>query len=272
MSPAVADVEASVVAIDSGGVPLHGVLYAPTAPVGGLVFCHPFAEEKKCAHRALVDLARGCAEAGWAALSFDMRGCGDSPGAFGDQDPDAWRQDIRAALDFLAAAIERPVGLLGLRLGATLAAQVAGEREGLACLVMLEPVVIGERYVRDNLRRSIIKAMLTKREGGESFDAAQVTAAAGAGSVDFDGYPVSAAMQEQLKALDLLASPPSYAGPTLVVNLGAGGEVPQELRELADACPRGDAIAVHQEPIWQRIGLMDASPMVQATVDWLQHI
>jgi len=124
----VTGVDESVVTIGSGNLGLHGVLHAPGEPVGGLVLCHPFAEEKKCAHRTLVDLARGCVDAGWAALRFDMRGCGDSPGDFGEADLSDWRADISAATEMLASELERPVGLAGLRLGATLAAQVAGER------------------------------------------------------------------------------------------------------------------------------------------------
>jgi len=266
----VTGVDESVVTIRSGNVGLHGVLHAPGEPVGGLVLCHPFAEEKKCAHRTLVDLARGCVEVGWAALRFDMRGCGDSPETFGEVDLDDWRADISAAAEMLAEQLGRRVGLAGLRLGATLAAQVAGERDDIACLALLEPVVSGERYIKDNLRRSIIKAMLTKRDGGEQF--AGVTSATGDGdAVDFDGYPVSAAMQAQIKSADLLAAAPSYDGRTLVLNLGAGGEVSEELRALAESFASGSAVAVRQEPVWQRIGLMDATPTIEVVTGWLQH-
>ena len=58
-------VEERVVEFVSGGAPLHGVLHTPDQEQGrALVFCHPFAEEKKCAHRALVETARACAAAG----------------------------------------------------------------------------------------------------------------------------------------------------------------------------------------------------------------
>jgi len=261
----------SVVTVESGGMGLHGVLHASPSPVGGLVLCHPFAEEKKCAHRALVDLARGCTEVGWATLSFDLRGCGDSPGGFGQFDLTDWRADIAAALQMLAAELGRPVGLLGLRLGATLAAQVADHRDDVACLAMLEPVVNGERYVKDNLRRSIIKAMLTRRDGGEQFDAERAVREE-EGSVDFDGYTVSTAMQEQLRDIDLVAGTHSFAGPALVVNLGSGGEVAEEMRALANLYPGGEAAAVRQEPIWQRIGLMDATPTIKAVTQWLVRL
>ncbi len=261
-----------LVTIDSGGECLHGVLHLPAEATGrALVFCHPFAEEKKCAHRTMVDAARACAEAGWAALRFDLRGCGDSPGSFGRFDLDDWRADLQAALDCAAGKAQaEAVGLLGLRLGATLAAQVAEEREDVACLALWEPVVDGAAYITHNLRRSMIKAMITRHEGGEESEGAAAQAhALGEGTVDFDGYQVPEALREQIAAVDLLAGPRTYAGRALIVNLTSRETVAEPLQKLADAYARGTAVAVRQEPVWQRIGIIDASPTITATIDWL---
>ena len=261
-----------LVTIDSGGQRLHGVVHLPAEPTGrALVFCHPFAEEKKCAHRTMVEAARACAEAGWAALRFDLRGCGDSPGSFGRFDLCDWRADLAAALDCAARAAQaEAVGLLGLRLGATLAAEVAEEQGDVACLALWEPVVDGAAYITHNLRRSMIKAMMTRHEGGEESKGAAAQAhALGEGTVDFDGYQVPAALRAQIAAADLLAGPRAYAGPALVVNLTARGTVAEPLQRLAGAFARGTAVAVKQEPVWQRIGIIDASPTITATIEWL---
>ncbi len=261
-----------LVTVDSGGQELHGVLDLPAEPTGrALVLCHPFAEEKKCAHRTMVEAARACAAAGWAALRFDMRGCGDSPGSFGRFDLNDWRADIVAALECAARqARADTVGLLGLRLGATLAAEVAEERGDVACLALWEPVVDGGAYIRQNLRRSMIKAMMTRHEGGEETEGAAAQAhALGEGTVDFDGYQVPATLREQIAAKNLLAEPRGYAGPVLVMNLTSRETVTEPLQRLADAYARGTAIAVKQEPVWQRIGIIDASPTITATVEWL---
>jgi len=261
-----------LVTIDSGGQQLHGVLHVPAEPMGrALVFCHPFAEEKKCAHRTMVDAARACAEAGWAALRFDLRGCGDSPGSFGRFDLDDWRADLAAALDCAAHEAQADaVGLLGLRLGATLAAQVAEERRDAACLALWEPVIDGKAYITHNLRRSMIKAMMTRHEGGEETEGAAGQARAlGEGTVDFDGYQVPEALREQIAAADLLAEPRGYAGPALIVNLTSRETVAEPLQRLAGAFARGTAVAVRQEPVWQRIGIIDASPTITATIEWL---
>ncbi|MFP4248629.1 MAG: serine aminopeptidase domain-containing protein [Armatimonadota bacterium] len=262
-----------LVTFESGGEPLHGVLHVPRESGGNaLVFCHPFAEEKKCAHRTMVEAARACAEAGWAALVFDQRGCGDSAGVFGAQDLANWREDIHNALECAARETSARVGLLGLRLGGALAANVAEKRGDVACLVLWEPIIDGERYIKQNLRRSMIKAMMTRHEGGEDSEGAAAEAGAlGEGTVDFDGYRVPEAMREQIEEIDLLKPPPHFEGATLVLNIGASGSVSESMQQLADAYPRGNAIAVRQEPIWQRIGVIDADPTISATVDWLRQ-
>lgn len=263
------------VTIDSGGVSLHGILHLPAEPSGrALVFVHPFAEEKKCAHRSMVDAARACAAAGWAVLRFDLRGCGDSPGRFVMADLDDWRADIVAALGTAARESGAArVGLLGLRLGATLAAQVAEGRPDVACLALWEPILDGARYLQQNLRRSMIKAMVTAHEGGEEdAGAARTAGSPGEATVDFDGYQVSERLREQIGAIDLRTQPPSYAGPVLVVNLTSREEVAAPLVELAAAYAHGRAVAVRQEPLWQRIGVIDASPTIEATLTWLEQL
>lgn len=267
-------VQERLVTFESGGESLHGVLHVPEGPAASaLVFCHPFAEEKKCAHRTMVEAARACAQAGRAVLRFDHRGCGDSPGSFGACDLRDWREDIANALACAARETSASVGLLGLRLGAALAARVAEERpDEVACLVLWEPVIDGGQYIRHNLRRSIIKAMMTRHEGGEDSEGAGAEAhALGEGTVDFDGYRVSEALRAQVEQIDLLRTPPTFAGPTLVVNITARDTLAEPMQQLADAYPAGAAVAVRQEPVWQRIGVIDAEPIISVTVDWLRQ-
>ncbi len=216
--------------------------------------------------------ARAGPRAGWAVLAFDQRGCGDSPGAFGAHDVEDWGEDVVAAVDCAATETGGRVGLLGLRLGASLAARVAERRSDVECLVLWEPIIDGERYIKQNLRRSMIKAMMTRHEGGEDSEgAASEAGALGEGTVDFDGYRVPEIMREQIGSINLMEPPPRFGGPALVLNVGASESVAEPMRQLADAYPTGAAIAVRQEPIWQRIGVIDADPIITATVDWLRQ-
>jgi len=208
------------VAVIPGAAPLHAVVHGcvcDTHPAWGLLFCDPFAEEKKCAHRVLVEAAREFCEADIGCVRFDYRGTGDSPGEFAEATPELWVEDILAAVAFMRQEVKvRTLGLLGLRLGAALALRAAEAGEQVDFLVLWEPIISGRQYLHQNLRRSMIKAMLTE---AEAFDAGRVRQAQEDDFFDFDGYPVSAEMRRQIEAVDLLADPPQFGGPALVMNI-----------------------------------------------------
>jgi exosortase A-associated hydrolase 2 len=257
------------VATIPGDVPLHAVVHGCACaehPAWGLLFCDPFAEEKKCAHRVLVEAARDFCAADIACMRFDYRGTGDSPGEFGEATPEQWVQDILAAIAFARRELGvRTLGLLGVRLGAALALQAIEASEQADFAILWEPVINGRQYLQQNLRRSMIKAMLTEEE---KFDAGRVRQAQAEDVFDFDGYPISAEMRGQIEAIDLLAAPPELPGPALVVNITTREQPAEPYQELAEALG-GRAVAVRQEPFWNRIGLIEARPVVEATEIWL---
>ena len=257
------------VATIPGDVSLHAVVHRCADdghPAWGLLFCDPFAEEKKCAHRVLVEAARVFCEADLACVRFDYRGTGDSLGEFSEATPELWVQDILAAVDFMRQEIGvRTLGVLGVRLGATLALQAAEASEQVDFAVLWEPVINGRQYLHQNLRRSMIKAMLTDEE---KFDAGRVRQAQAEDLFDFDGYLISGEMRGQIEMIDLLASPPQFGGTALVVNITTREQPAEPYQQLAEAL-RGRAVAVRQEPFWNRIGLIEARPVVEATEIWL---
>ena len=108
---------------------LFGVLHEPENQTQrtGFVFCSPFAEEKLWTHRVFVSFAREMAHRGYFVLRFDYMGHGDSEGDFEDSTIESRLSDIKCAVRTLKEKTKNgaTVGLLGLRLGATLAALVA---------------------------------------------------------------------------------------------------------------------------------------------------
>jgi uncharacterized protein len=114
----------------------------------GVVLCPPFFGEYLRAHGCLRRVAIALAETGMPVLRFDYRGTGDSAGNFEETTPDDWRADIESALSELQdlSGVGR-VRLLGVRLGATLAAQVAMESKAVSSLVLWDPIVEGDAYV-----------------------------------------------------------------------------------------------------------------------------
>lgn len=132
----------------------------------GLVLCNPFGFDAICSHRTLRHLADRAAQLGIPSIRFDYDGTGDSAGS--EFDPDrvaAWQASIHAAADFLKTATGVPqLCLLGIRLGALLAANVATQRSDVSGLIGVSPVVRPKSYLRE-LRA--LQAALFKEEQEE---------------------------------------------------------------------------------------------------------
>ena len=89
------------------------------------------------------------------------------------------------------------MGLLGLRLGATLAATAAESRPDVDRLVLWAPIVDGARYAQDLLRINITTQLAVYREVRED-RAALVEAMRAGQTANVDGYEVGIAMYEGL--------------------------------------------------------------------------
>src|ERR1700712_2586031 len=98
----------------------------------GVVLCSPHGYEELCVHRHWREFAQKLSEQGLPTLRFDYPGTGDSTGD--DDMPHqvhAWVDSIRDAIRTLRniSGVDR-VALVGLRIGAMLAAAAAIELEG----------------------------------------------------------------------------------------------------------------------------------------------
>jgi aspartate racemase len=133
--------------------PLFGWCHAPTGNTVsslGIVICPPLGYEYMCSHRSLRHLADHFAAARIPALRFDYHGSGNSVGV--NEEPDrisAWLGSIKEAIQTLKTVYGcTQISLVGLRMGATLAATVASEVD-LASLVLWAPCVQGRHYVQE---------------------------------------------------------------------------------------------------------------------------
>lgn len=180
---------------------------APGAPprAEGLVVCNPFGSELLRAHRSLRHFAESAALLGVPAFRFDYDGTGDSAGT--DRDAGrlaAWVQSVHDAIDELkrATGVTR-VHLLGVRLGATLAALAAMRREDVAGLVAVVPVVSGKKWLRE------IQALQVATRVGTP----PPSVAAEAGVRESAGFVLETETWDALANVDLLAleRPPAAA-------------------------------------------------------------
>ena len=114
------------------------------------MLCPPLGIEAICAYFTYRKVAVRLAEAGLAVLRVDYDGTGDS---FGDStEPNrvaSWTDSVGSAIDTLEQIGVDRVALLGMRVGALLAALAAARRERIDALVLWDPCLTGSSFVRE---------------------------------------------------------------------------------------------------------------------------
>lgn len=110
------------------------------------VLCHPWGAEYVYAHRTMRQLAVKLSACGFHTLRFDYFGTGDSGGEAFEANPAAAEADVESAMEGLQDIVGAArVTLIGLRLGATLAARTAMRRkEYVEALVLWDPIILPE--------------------------------------------------------------------------------------------------------------------------------
>jgi alpha-beta hydrolase superfamily lysophospholipase len=183
--------------LDAGRAPFFGWYHAADAALARdcvAVLCGPIGYEYTRVHRTLRHLADRLARRGIPALRFDYHGVGDSSGS--DLDPNrlaTWQSNIRGAIARARELSGRSrVCLVGIRLGASLAALVAAETP-VDSLVLWNPVATGRAYVREMLA---IAAAGTEESAFTD------------GAIEAGGFVMSAQTAAEVKALDLSRHPP----------------------------------------------------------------
>lgn len=219
--------------------------YPPVASATGLgvVLCSPMGAELMSSYRAIREFAETLARAGIAVIRVDYAGTGDSSGD--DLDPDrveAWMDSVDRAIDALRASPGiTAIGLVGVRLGATLACVCASRRDDVACVVAWAPCRTGKIYVRE-------LKMLAASERAE-------TAGERSGDeIEAGGFTTSPATVAALSKIDLtkLSRPP--APKVLIVRRDDG---PVDDR-VADAFAAAGAEVTRAA--WTGYGAMMAAP------------
>jgi hypothetical protein len=264
---------------ECAGRRLFATWRAPSAaPRRSWVFCAPFAEEEKSARRTLAEVADALRAAGDAVLFFAYSGTGDSEGDFAAATLAAWRADIAAACRVAAqrAPLAQPC-LAGVRLGASLAWQVAAET-GAQRLVLLEPVLRGRELVAGLQQKKRLRAMLTRSEGHSSPVAATispvsapvpaaVSAPQAGGADDFDGWPLSAQLRSELDELDISAPARFDGAALLLLQVGPREQLGHALQQWSQALG-AQALALKMQPFWNLVDYTRAEPLFATLEQW----
>lgn len=128
---------------------LFGYMHVPAGnPTRAAVLCAPYGAEYQNSHRTIRFLAKRLSSSGFQVLRFDYAGTGDSWGDSIEADFVAWTEDVRAAVNEVRQSSGvGEVDLVGLRLGATVAARAAAGDPGIRRLVLWDPVVDGKAWL-----------------------------------------------------------------------------------------------------------------------------
>jgi pimeloyl-ACP methyl ester carboxylesterase len=223
---------------------LFGAYHAPegrAARTGAVVLCHPLGHEYLRAHRAFRNLAAALAGQGFHVLRFDYFGSGDSGGDADQTTIDRCLADLSTAIQELKdiSGASR-VSLIGLRMGATLAALAATGRRDIDRLILWDPVPDGRTYVEE--LRSLQRSWLQDRLG--TTDAA--------GPSELIGFELAEALRAQLEATTLNALPRMKAKSVSLMISGDAAPYQTLLGELQREQPGVVCTVVDESNEWQR--------------------
>ena len=178
-----------------------GWLHLPegSAARAAVVLCPPLGIEALNAHWVYRRLASELAASGVAALRFDYRGTGDSSGE--TNHVTGLVEDVAAAVRFVRDCGAPSVALVGLRVGATLAAKAA-EAQPVDALVLWD-LCSGRSFLREQRALKLLSV-------GPSVDAPD-------GAVELLGMVLPKGLADELRATALQPSEAPRARRTLLI-------------------------------------------------------
>lgn len=255
-------------------------IYHPSADGGtgcSFVYAHPFCEEMNKARRMAALQSRRLAAAGHAVLQIDLFGCGDSSGDFTDARWDIWKQDLQIALGWLKSRVDGPLGLWGLRLGATLAADVARDPAvGIEQLLLWQPVSSGEQFLTQFLRLRLAAEMLADGAAQTGVRELRETLRRGV-TLEIAGYALDPRLAAEIDAQDLADLVPAVKHVhCLEVTAAAEPKVSPASQRALDAWRSKGldvrAAAVTGEPFWATIEVTECEALLAATESSLNGV
>jgi exosortase A-associated hydrolase 2 len=212
--------------------------------------------------------AQRLAERGVGSLLIDISGTGDSDGEFADGRVAAWRDDLLRGYDCLVARGSSNIGLVALRFGALLAAELCAAR-AIDRLVLCQPVTTGEQMLTQFLRIRLAAGLATGQ--GETTTTLRKRLAAGE-TLDVAGYHIVGELAAEMDAMRLDPHDPPRCAAIHWFDLVAeeGRELtPGSTRLIESWRARGSAVdarAIKGDPFWTLLETTVAPRLIDAIV------
>lgn len=242
---------------------------------GSVLFIPAFNEEMNRCRSMLTLQAESLAAQGIGSLVIDLHGTGDSAGEYVDARWSHWLDDIRIACDWLETQPGGCTALLGIRLGAMLAAAAAPTApQRTQRLVLWQPVVDGKQHFTQFLRVKMAAQMDRPDLPKETTSTMRAQLAAGT-PVEIGGYeihPEFAAALDEARLARLLPRPGSQV---LWLEQPAPGATELSPPSLAAQQAWRDAGAACEwqgfegPSFWQQYERVLAPAAIDATTAWL---
>jgi exosortase A-associated hydrolase 2 len=261
----------------SGGRKLLGFLHEPAenGKSVGIVYSHPFAEEKNCSHAIVVKTARELARNGYTVFRFDYSGCGDSEGDLTEVTIDDWRNDLRHAVLYLKTRTPiSEIGYWGLRTGAGLAFLQAHQQQDAHILMLWQPIFDFKTYMHQFLRQRLSAEIAALGDNKVSVDSL-IAEIRSQDFVEVVGYTLSQQLYDSFTALGNLNFTQAPNCPTQLVSISGTSTPSFTLKKIAEwmnlVTTAFDFTHVQIEPFWDRYWRWEAPELINATLAWLEQ-
>jgi len=254
-------------------------------PRAQAVFFPAFGDEMNQTRRMVKLAAEALAERGIESVVFDPHGTGDSSAGFEEATVARWLADCRAIVaraQANAAALAGqaansappaclPLLLVGCRLGVAMAVETSRALpEPAVALIGWAPLLQGKQQLSGMLRADKVSRMQKSDAAGTP----EPKALWAAGECAWlGGYPVSAALAEQLEALDATAAPNAARAALIDVRVPVGDEpvaATEPLKKRGESWTGqgvpSEVQAVPGAGFWNVADLVDVADLVEATV------
>jgi hypothetical protein len=257
-------------------LPMLRFLHVPRGTaLGTVVICSSVYAEFMKNYRREVRLARSLAASGFVAVRLQYRGTGNSAGDPESATMAALVNDIAEAISDLDSPPDPAYA--GTRIGAALAALAAPPSAPLA---LWEPVLSGEKWLKEGIRAATISKVSRHRGAGEGDSASPLDRLEREGMLDLLGFALYRRLVADIRRIKLEPLLAQRSGPVLIVQIG-GGDPKPAFTHLTESLVV-DGVAVDHKVVGRDVawwfedgGTRDFETdddVIGATVNWLKQV